>query len=274
MGAKNLVIFDYSGTLSLESVLFAEPARLEEELRRSGLYGLGVTTPDVFWNEIVDFTWERGSTTGIGYKRLLAERLVDLRKAFSNPAPKEVISAAAGRFVDRYLEASRIHDAWHSLLRRMAGNPDAVAVVATDHYAEATDAVIRHLRAAGVKAGTALDRFPTGAASFLVANSADLGAPKTDRRFWETIRAFPFLSEIGQLLLIDDFGYNEQARDRYGARRKVEERQEKTSSLLCEIFGIPVEVLPFLLDDPQRKEEGFATLVRRTAPRIEALCRL
>ena len=110
MGATGLIIFDYSGTLSLESVLFGEPAKLEEELRNSGLHGLGVASPEVFWNEIVDFTWERGSTTRIGYKRLLTERVAALQPPASDPARGEAVAAAAERFVVRYLENSRIHE--------------------------------------------------------------------------------------------------------------------------------------------------------------------
>ncbi|MDX9823025.1 MAG: hypothetical protein RBT20_13900 [Syntrophales bacterium] len=270
MDAEHLVIFDYSGTLSLESVLFGEPARLEEELQSSGLYGLGVTSPQVFWNEIVDFTWERGSTTRIGYKRLLTERVAALQSPASNPAREEAVAAAAERFVDRYLESSRVHEAWHPLLRRIFNDPRGTALVATDHYAEATEAIVRHLQAAGVEAHSIGDPLPPGKASFLIANSADLGTPKVDDRFWEAVRALPVLAEIRSILLIDDFGFNEQPRDSYSARRKVEDRGAKTVALLREVFQARVEVLPFLLDDPGRKADGFAALVHRTAPRIEA----
>ncbi|OPY89485.1 MAG: hypothetical protein A4E73_03029 [Syntrophaceae bacterium PtaU1.Bin231] len=270
MGAERLVIFDYSGTLSLESVLFGEPARLEEELRSSGLYDLGIKSLDIFWNRIVDSTWERGSTSAVGYKRLLTERVAALQSEISDPALGEAISAAAGRFVECYMESSPVHEAWHPLLRKIFTAPRAAAVVATDHYAEATEAIARHLRTAGVEAQALGDPLPPGRTPFLVANSADLGAPKTTPRFWEAVRILPILSEVGRILLVDDFGYNEQAWDSYGARRKVEDREEKTVALLREIFGVRVEALSFLLDDPRRKEEGFAALVRRTAPRIEA----
>ena len=270
MSAAGLIIFDYSGTLSLESVLFGEPARLEEELRNSGLYGLGVTSPQVFWNEIVDFTWERGSTTRIGYKRLLTERVAALQSPASNPAREEAVAAAAERFVDRYLESSRVHEAWHPLLRRIFNGPRGTALVATDHYAEATEAIARHLQAAGVEAHSIGDPLPPGKASFLIANSADLGTPKVDARFWEAVRALPVLADIRRILLIDDFGFNEQSRDSYSARRKVEDRKKKTAALLGEVFQVSVETLPFLLPNPRRKEDDFAKLVRQTSPRIEA----
>ena len=235
MGAKHLVIFGYSGTLSLESVLFAEPERLEKELKLSGLHGLGVASPDVFWNKIVDFTWERGSTTGIGYKRLLTERVAALQSEIYDPALGEAIAAAAGCFVDRYLEASRIHEAWHPLLRRIAVDAGMSIVVATDHYAEATREIVGHLKTIGIKARAALE---AGSAAFLVANSADLGVPKTDRRFWETVRTAPTLSEVRCVLLIDDFGFNEQAWDSYGARRKVEDREVKPRLFSARSYGL------------------------------------
>ncbi len=270
MGAERLIIFDYSGTLSLESVLFGEPARLDEELRSSGLHGLGVASPDIFWNEIVDFTWERGSTTGTGYKRLLTERVAALQSEISDPVFGEAIAAAAERFVDRYLESSRVHEAWHPLLRRVSAAPQAAVVVATDHYAEATEAIARHLRAAGVGAQPAGNPLPPGSPPFLVANSADLGAPKTDPRFWETLRALPVLAEIRSILIVDDFGYNEQAWDSYGARQRVEDREAKTAALVGEVFQARVKALSFMLDDPRRKEDGFARLVQQTSARIEA----
>ena len=68
MPAKGIVL-DYSGTLSIGAVLFSTPERLAEALRQSGLANLGVTTPAAFWDQIVNPTWEKGSTTSAGYRR-------------------------------------------------------------------------------------------------------------------------------------------------------------------------------------------------------------
>ena len=57
MLAKKLIIFDYSGTLSLESTLFGRPDYLMKQLKESGLMDLGVTSPTIFWEQIVNPTW-------------------------------------------------------------------------------------------------------------------------------------------------------------------------------------------------------------------------
>jgi hypothetical protein len=73
MTVNKLIIFDYSGTLSLESTLFARPEYLMKQLTESGLMELGVSNPDVFWNEIVNPSWLEGSTTPVGYKKVIED---------------------------------------------------------------------------------------------------------------------------------------------------------------------------------------------------------
>ena len=72
---RKLIIFDYSGTLSLESTMFGRPDYLMKQLRESGLADLGVTSPDIFWKEIVNPTWVEGSTTQVGYKKIIEDRI-------------------------------------------------------------------------------------------------------------------------------------------------------------------------------------------------------
>ncbi len=66
MMIEKVVIFDWSGTLSPEAVRFAEDENLKRELERSGLASLGMATSETFWNEIVNPTWEEGSTIAAG----------------------------------------------------------------------------------------------------------------------------------------------------------------------------------------------------------------
>ncbi|MGZ3595644.1 MAG: hypothetical protein ACXWMV_09865, partial [Syntrophales bacterium] len=72
---KKLIIFDYSGTLSLESTLFGRPDYLMNQLRNCGLTDMGITNPSIFWEQIVNPTWVEGSTTQIGYKKLIEDRI-------------------------------------------------------------------------------------------------------------------------------------------------------------------------------------------------------
>lgn len=121
---------------------------------------------------------------------------------------------------------------------------DVLCLVATDHYAEATDHITACLSALGVNAYPA--RSPESGA-VLVANSADLGSPKADRAFWTALReAWGGLS-FAALLVVDDFGRNEQPRDAYGEDTKVFARRDLTLRILEEVFLLPPEIFPFFL---------------------------
>jgi len=148
---EKLVIFDYSGTLSLEAPRFARPGNLLSALAESGLAKLGVATPEAFWGEIVGPTWTLGSTTAIGYKRVMAQRIEALGLAPGVVGAE--IAAASSRFVDLYLAHSRIDPLWRPMLENLAGNPGACVVIATDHYAEATETIIHNLHSWNIPAG-------------------------------------------------------------------------------------------------------------------------
>src|SRR5450759_4059502 len=120
---EKLVIFDYSGTLSLKAPRFARPENLLSALAESGLARLGVATPETFWGEIVAPTWTGGSTTAIGYKRVMAQRIEALGLA-PGVAGAE-IAATSSRFVDLYLAHSRIDPLWRPMLENLTGNPGA-----------------------------------------------------------------------------------------------------------------------------------------------------
>ena len=295
---EKLVIFDYSGTLSLEAPRFARPVNLLSALAESGLAKLGVATPEAFWGEIVGPTWTRGSTTTTGYKRLMAERIEALGLA-PDVAGAE-IAEASSRFVDLYLDHSRIDPRWRPMLETLAGNPGACVVIATDHYAEATEAIVRHFGSwdilaqkadqraesfahAGDGSGTPLGPgrgngraksvMPQGSrevSSLFIANSADIGFWKADRRFWEVLKSRLPLETIRSVLIIDDFGFNEEQGDSYGQRARVEARQKETAASLREIFQTSLTVIPFFLKSGERdREEAGAQRIAETVRRID-----
>ncbi|MBU2055886.1 MAG: hypothetical protein KJ936_01190 [Proteobacteria bacterium] len=265
---EKLVIFDYSGTLSLEAPRFARRENLVGALAETGLAALGIATPELFWDEIVNPTWVEGSTTQVGYKKVMAGRIAVLGLATGIPEGR--IEAAASRFVERYLAESRIDPHWRPILSYLVARRDAGLIIATDHYAEATEAIIGFLRAWDTPA------FRVGEAEALsplfVANSADLGAWKEDRRFWESVKRELSLGVPRLIILIDDFGFNEQAGDRYGERAAISLRQERTTALLQEVFKTAAEVIPFRLEeDPRAPEDAAARLIAETAARIDIL---
>jgi phosphoglycolate phosphatase-like HAD superfamily hydrolase len=261
-----LVIFDYSGTLSLEAPRFGRSENLMRALKESGLFALGVKTPDIFWGKIINPTWVAGSTTALGYKRVMAERIGELN--LSPGAAMADITMAASRFVDRYLEHSRIDPLWRPLLANLSGSPGTAVVIATDHYAEATESIIHHLklwgipaRRVGEKAGP---RFP-----IFIANSADIGFWKADSRFWKVLKSRFEPETVRSVLIVDDFGFNEQKGDRYGEQAKIKARQGQTITVLGEVFQAGIEVIPFFLKDD---ETGDAT-ARRIAETGELIGR-
>ena len=278
---EKLVIFDYSGTLSLEAPRFARPENLLSALAESGLAKLGVATPEAFWGEIVGPTWTLGSTTAIGYKRVMAQRIAALGLA-PGVAGAE-IAASSSRFVDRYLAHSRIDPLWRPMLENLAGNPGACGVIATDHYAEATETIIHNLHSWNIparKAGEEAEpRFPAGnrrrppfgqLSPLFIANSADIGFRKADRRFWETVQLQLAITAIRSVLIIDDFGFNEDQGDSYGERAKVEARQKETAAFLQEIFQTSLAVIPFFLKSGERdREEAAAQRIAETVRQID-----
>lgn len=272
MPPEKMVIFDYSGTLSLEAPRFGRPENLVRALEESGLAALGVATPESFWENIVNPTWIEGSTTAIGYTRIMTERIAALRLAPA--APISEMEAAASRFVAAYLAASRIDLHWRPVLARLSRHPAALTVIATDHYAEATGQITGYLDSWGIssrKFGQGEESPSLPASGFFVANSADLGVWKADRRFWEILRSrISLTSPLRRILLIDDFGVNEEAGDSYGARAKVLARQEKTIANLKETFRAVVGVAPFYLPGEDREsEEAGARLIAETAALID-----
>jgi len=255
MGAsapKRLVIFDYSGTLSIEGPRFGRPENLVSALQESGLAGFGVADVDTFWRKIVKPTWKEGSTTEIGYAHLIAEALENL-----NPVGKgnnAEIRAAADRFVKMYLDHSRIDPAWRPLLLKLASDKDSVVVIATDHYAEATRTIVESLKDWDIHAQKAESRFEgAGPYPFFVANSADLGCLKDKAGFWKRIKNALPEGPFQEVIVVDDFGYNEAKEDSYGDPVPVRKRRQKTTALLKEIFHTKIHVIPFFVD---RKKEG------------------
>ena len=276
-----LVIFDYSGTLSLEGPRFAVPDRLEKALRQSGLFALGVTTPDFFWEQIVDPTWSEGSTTAIGYKKVMTARMEALVP--SPDALQEKIATAVSHFVDGYFDRSRIDPAWRPILERLSAHPEMVPVIATDHYAEATETIIRNLHSWNIGARKAGEEIGpcrpaeegAGASSgqgspILIANSADIGFWKADPRFWEFLKKRLPPGKIQSILIVDDFGFNEEQGDRYGESARVEARKRETLAVLEKTFEAAVEATPFFLTGEERGGNGKgAAKIVETARRIE-----
>ncbi|MCL2669736.1 MAG: DUF493 domain-containing protein [Syntrophaceae bacterium] len=253
-----LVIFDHSGTLSLDAPQFGQPERLGKALTESGLAAFGLADPNYFWEKIANPTWEEGSTTAIGYQRLLTRRVTAL--GLARGTTEGELAVAAGRFVTDYLAHSRIDPRWREPLARLSAKPAVRTIIATDHYAEATAAITEDLSTLGLRCA--------------VANSADLGAEKGDRRFWEKMKAHLGLDATRRVIIVDDFGHNEAPGDAYAQAGEVAARQERTLAVLGEVFPGSVTAIPFFLTaSSDKQEEDTGQLIAATTARIEILLR-
>lgn len=301
---KRLIIVDFAGTLSLQTVLFGRKERLMRALRASGLDILGYGEPSRFWGELVFPTWEEGALTSKGYARVLSQRLRELAAG-----ERACIREAAYRFVQLYFRHSRIDPGWKPLFvgdlyrNLRARNDDNTPfprlvdtiLIATDHYAECTPFLCRFLHRWGVRCKPIrackpiLEReapakseelvlkkrggfAPPGAGSrtspasprlsplaapspinrtplkAYIANSADLGAWKKDPSFWEKVNESLPLKAFRQILVIDDFGYNEHRGDPYAERNRVEKRKDSLLRSISSLGASQVEVFPFYLE--------------------------
>lgn len=266
-----MIIFDYSGTLSLEASLFAEPNFLMQQLEECGLQNFGIDSPRIFWEQLVNPTWIEGSTTARGYKKVLEARIIATLYPDMPMHQRTGLADAVAAFVDRYFGHSRIDARWKPVLQEINTQPCAKAVIATDHYAEATVAIIQFLGDWQIKAltATAISQNPTST-PFIVANSADLGVHKTDPRFWQILKANLRLDDMHRILIIDDFGYNEQGADDYSKRHRVEARMKETVRTLETVFSATVEVFPFMIGtDATDRDARTDTLIAQASAAIE-----
>ncbi|HEX6255934.1 MAG TPA: hypothetical protein VFZ70_09005 [Euzebyales bacterium] len=234
-----LAVLDFSGTLSPGAAGFAADDRIAAELRRSGLAALGFADPADFWHVLVNPTWERGSTSRIGYVTVLTDAAAAHLGRRGDGVDRVAIARAVRRFADRYLTASAIAHPWHRWLRQLDALTDVRVVVATDHYAEATDRIVDELSAAGVTASSiAATAHDDGGTTTLVANSADLGHHKQDRHFWEIVART--VGPVCRLAVADDFGAAEPGADAYAQDERVGQRRATTTALLAAVFDADV----------------------------------
>jgi len=273
MKPDKLIIFDYSGTLSLQAVLFGQRHSLQSALDNSGLSRLDLT-PSLFWEEIVNPTWREGSTTQVGYKQVMLRRLREWA-AFQNPELLPLtdrgLQEAVADFVDSYLASSRMEESWRPILRDLPSQRDVCAIIATDHYAEATPAILNFLAKWDIPALPAEQAFCSQRhEALIVANSADLGAHKNSPPFWQLLKSGLELQDLQHILLIDDFGYNEQAGDAYGEKERVEMRQEQTTRLLRNVFSADLHIFPFFLErDTDTATQAYENLMIQAARVID-----
>ena len=243
-----LIIFDYSGTLSLEAVAFGRSDNLMRHLQRSGLFALGVDNVSLFW-KIVNETWAEGSTTGAGYKKVMCECIVELLRPKA-VAKRQEITRSISKFVDAYLDHSRIDERWRAILQKLSLDEAVNVVVATDHYAEATEAIIHHLAGWGIQSAPLASAVRS---DFIIANSADIGVHKAHQEFWLAVKNSLQLN-CKRILLIDDFGRNEQPADAYVDPEKINERRQMTQKILRNTFAADVQIISFVVEDKQATE--------------------
>lgn len=246
MAAGTVIVFDYSGTLSPGAAAFGRPDTLQRALALSGLAALGIDAT-AYWQCIVNPTWRDASVTARPFARYITRQARARLKTGASPLSEEMLAAAAVRFVSAYLAASDISVLWQPILRRLSDRSDVQVVVATDHYAEATGAIIGHLAQLELT-GVALADAAPPARSLLVANSADMGWHKADDGFWRRVAAAAGKSAAA-VMLIDDFGAGETLASGYASPYDVARRRRATEKALRSARGWSVHLHPFVVAD-------------------------
>jgi len=282
MKKGRLILFDFSGTLSIEAVNFGQRETLSSYLEKSGLVELGIASEAFFWNEIVTPTWLEGSTTRRGYINILTDRItalcLDNRESNSQRGDNINVRKAVSRFMASYFDCCLIDAAWRNMLQSLRNDPLTQVAVVTDHYAEATTTIIKGMAEWDIEA-IPLEKAVKGAENPLViANSADVGFHKIDYRFWYTFYNQLFLHDHHNMkvLLIDDFGANEAIGDQYGNHAQVTVRKERTRQALEEVFGKSVDIYSFILNfvkndppNPEEKKKRYYSLVESALSYIQ-----
>ena len=147
-----------------------------------------------------------------------------------------------------------------------------MAIIATDHYAEATDAIMAHLQRMHIDAAAVQDfrRSETHTGKLIVANSADLGVHKSQQHFWEMIRMQIPSKEIRRVLIVDDFGSREQTGDAYGAFERVALRRRLTLDMMKTAFAVPVRAVDIVAGSPDMSRQNAEAQIKQAVRKIEA----
>jgi hypothetical protein len=239
-----LVVVDFSGTLSIAAVRFAAPERLAAELHRTGLGALGVDSPELFWERLVNPTWHEGSTTARGYTAVMGDATASLLAASGRRPPRDIIDRCVRAFAARYFAGSGIAPQWRGFLERLRRRDDVGTVVATDHYAEATAHIAAELDSLGLE-GVAVARLREPSRQVAIANSADLGCHKSSGPYWRAVAAA--VGAPSRVTLIDDFGANEAHGDAHADAARVRRRRADTCAVLSSAFGVTPDAYAFVL---------------------------
>ena len=261
MHERTVVAIDYSGTLSRAMVVFGGAGPLRAALVASGLDVWGIDTPRRYWEAVANPIWGEGSVTPTGMATLITRAVVAFRRSHArevSQAAREAIAGCARAFTTRYFSSATVDEGWVPLLARIAACPSCEAVVATDHFVDATPWCATHLARAG-------------AVAVPIANSAELGACKTSALFWNRLLARVLPSNplaVSRVVVIDDFGLNEAAEDAYRDESAYEGRRRATERAVAE--GMACEaVVSYPFSCPTQDERGWRHGVERAVRWVE-----
>jgi hypothetical protein len=264
--SDKLVIFDYSGTLSLEAATFGETERLSRALKKSGLWQLGIDSLELFWRNILRPTWEEGSTTANSYRQLMIQRVNQVLNPEQDDRLAEKINQAVTEFVGQYLGHSQVDARWEPLLSELSASSETMVVVATDHYLEITEHVMAQLKRFDLQGVSALKQEAGQLQRHIfVANSADMGYRKSNINFWRALKKGLLLESVSRIILVDDFVLNERRGNHYVVEEPDPSRRENSAALLSTVFEAPVETFSFSLRDMDGEETEAATALIQKA---------
>jgi hypothetical protein len=90
-----------------------------------------------------------------------------------------------------------------------------------------------------------------------IVNSANLGVHKVTLRFWEVLKNVLSLEGIKEVVIVDDFGFNETSGDAYAVLAKVDKRKFLTEALLKDAFSVPVHTVSCMIEELLEECESY-----------------
>ena len=269
-----LIIFDFSGTLSIKTSWFGRKKSLINAFKASGLWDLGLRSVKMFWEKIISPTWYEGATTQIGYQTLLSNKILEL-----GLMKKDQIDESTQLFTEFYLNQSNIEKLWIPILKKLYNHPFVTLLVVTDHYAEITNHISNQFKRIGFTTTSlcisSLNNKQEIEGSILIANSADMGCLKRSSVYWNQVKTVFSPKIFNQIIIIDDFGFNEAQEDKYSDMNKIFKRMVSTLEGIQTLSFREIYCIPFFLHstssrNKQKIIDEFSSLVNTISNFLKA----
>jgi hypothetical protein len=247
---KHLICIDYSGTLSLTMPEFASKW-LNYYLEECGLTMYPIPVGEDFFREMIIPVWEEASIKDVPYARCLTRQIMKETKI-----PKELeeeILYKTHCLIHAYFIKGTIDSQWKKLLQFLLSKKDTFIIVVSDHYFDARHYFPFHLRELGFQSQVLENNISIRKkGTIYLAISAIMGNRKDHPHFWKNLKEKLSMEhdEIRNVVLIDDFGSQENDFGFYNSSEKITSRQKNIKQAIQKAFYIEPNLYHFKVKTP------------------------